>query len=163
MTIDRIEYLDYLSMTFPSNIAFILRAPPISYVSNIYYLPFTGIVWICSIALVILCTFVIALTLKYHLKYGKEKEDMKTYDFFLFAIASTCQMGTDLITKVYSARISMVSQFEDSIKLKTLIHFINFNYFSVCIFHCVTFHLYFIHCKYCGITSIFNKIDSNHI
>ncbi|XP_055308680.1 uncharacterized protein LOC129572693 [Sitodiplosis mosellana] len=65
MTADRIDYLDYLSMTIPSSIAFVLRSPPISYVSNIYYLPFTGVVWICSISLVILCTIIIAFVLKF--------------------------------------------------------------------------------------------------
>lgn len=34
MSIDRIPYLDYLSMTIPSKIAFILRSPPISYVKS---------------------------------------------------------------------------------------------------------------------------------
>lgn len=108
MTADRIDYLDYLSMTIPSSIAFVLRSPPISYVSNIYYLPFTGLVWICSISLVFLCTIVIASTLKFHLSAENEKENLKASDYFLFAVASACQMGTDIMTKVLSARISIV-------------------------------------------------------
>lgn len=108
MTIDRIDYLDYLSMTIPSTIAFVLRSPPISYVSNIYYLPFTGVVWICSISLVILCTLVIAFILKFSWSRDEGTEHLKSSDYFLFAIASSCQMGSDVLTKILSARISMV-------------------------------------------------------
>lgn len=109
LTADRIDYLDYLSMTIPSTIVFVLRSPPISYVSNIYYLPFTGIVWICTISLAILCTLIIALTLKFHLSTDDATENLNASDYFLFVIASACQMGTDLATEVLSARISMVS------------------------------------------------------
>lgn len=159
MTIDRIDYLDYLSMTIPSTIAFVLRSPPISYVSNIYYLPFTGTVWLCSIALVVLCTVVIALTLKFHLKSGKETEHLKMSDYFLFAVASACQMGTDIITKVLSTRISMVSPFTTLFFNSNAI--IILNYFAVFFLHCITLHLYIIHCKYSGIATIDDQINSN--
>lgn len=108
MTIDRIAYLDYLSMTVPTTIAFILRSPPISYVSNIYYLPFTGVVWMCSILLVILCTSFIAFILKLHWKHDETAQHLNVTDFILFAIASSCQMGSEIISKILSARISMV-------------------------------------------------------
>lgn len=97
-------------MQIPSTIGFIMRSPPISYVSNIYYLPFNGIVWMCSISMVILCTAVIAFTLKFHMNYDSARaENMTTSDFILFAIASTCQMGSTLLTNLLSARISIVS------------------------------------------------------
>lgn len=108
LTIERVGYLDYLSMTIPSAIAFILRAPPISYVSNIYYLPFTGVVWMCSISLVILCTSVIAITLKLHWAHDETARYLNLTDYILFAIASSCQMGSEIMSKILSARISMV-------------------------------------------------------
>lgn len=126
-------------MTIPSTIAFVLRSPPISYVSNIYYLPFTGVVWLCSIALVVLCTAVIALTLKFHLNLEKENEHLKTSDYFLFAIASACQMGTDILTKVLSARISMVGAFTIFFFLfKCIFHVVLFSSFSSSL-HCSSF------------------------
>lgn len=97
-------------MQIPGTIGFILRAPPISYVSNIYYLPFDGIVWICSISMIVLCTAVIAVTLKFHSERdtaGREK--MTTSDYILFSIAATCQMGSNLLTNLLSARVSIVS------------------------------------------------------
>lgn len=115
MTIDRLPILDYLSMEFPTRVVFILRSPPISYVSNIYYLPFSGVTWICSISLVVLCTIVVAMIL--HLKPDEKLQHMKASDYFLFAIASTCQMGPEILTKVLSARISIVSIFQKKSKL----------------------------------------------
>lgn len=109
MTPERVAYLEYLSMSFSSEFAFILRSPPISYVSNIYYLPFTGVVWICSILLVILCTLIVALTVKFHMYPDEGTEKMTASDYIIFAIASTCQMGSDYLTKVLSTRISMVN------------------------------------------------------
>lgn len=97
-------------MQIPGTIGFIMRAPPISYVSNIYYLPFDGIVWICSISMIILCTAVIAVTLKFHMERDTAgMENMTTSDFILFSIAATCQMGSNLLTNLLSARISIVS------------------------------------------------------
>lgn len=97
-------------MQIPASLGFILRSPPISYVSNIYYLPFTGIVWICSISMVILCTAVIIFTLKFHVEYDTaETGVMSTSDFVLFSIATTCQMGSNILTNLLSARISIVS------------------------------------------------------
>lgn len=96
-------------MEVPSYFAFILRPPPISYVSNIYYLPFTGLVWLCSISLVILCTIMIAFTLKLHIQRDEGVQNLTATDYFLFAIASTCQMGTNMMTTILSARISLVS------------------------------------------------------
>lgn len=110
LTIERVAYLDYLSMTVPSPIAFILRAPPISYVSNIYYLPFDGVVWVCSISLVILCTSVIAITLKLHWAHDETTRYLNITDYILFAIASSCQMGSEIMSNILSARISMVCQ-----------------------------------------------------
>lgn len=108
MTIDRVPYLEYLSMEVPSNFAFILRAPMLSYVSNIYFLTFDATVWVFSILLVILCTTVIALTFRIRSSTGEAPGQKTASDYILFAVESTCQMSTEILTKVISARISMV-------------------------------------------------------
>lgn len=109
MSIDRIDYVDYLTKTISVPIGFIFRSPPISYVSNIYYLPFSGTVWLCSIALVVSCTTIIALTIIFRISSDDDIKNINMSDYFLFAIASACQMGTEVMTKVLSTRISMVS------------------------------------------------------
>lgn len=190
ITSERISFLEYLSMQVESNIgihiktlvlfgcgiyylfvcrhlAFILRSPPISYVSNIYYLPFTGVVWICTILLVITCTFVIAVTLKLHWSHEEETENMTSSDFLLFAIASSCQMGSECLTKILSARISMVNYLQNLLAsndytnnicgvLECILSIL------VLLLHRNALHLHIIHGEYCGFITINNKIYSNN-
>lgn len=150
-------------MTIPSAIAFILRAPPISYVSNIYYLPFTGVVWMCSISLVILCTSVIAITFKLHWAHDGTARYLNLTDYILFAIASSCQMGSEIMSKILSARISMVCrrcEISDTITFLNCKCFVEI-LFSVCIFHCPHVHFHIVHRKYCCAITIDHKIYSN--
>lgn len=95
-------------MTIPTGFAFIMRAPPLSYVSNIYYLSFSNAVWICSILMIFLTTIVIALTFKVRASANEQNTELKFSDFFLLAIASLCQMGTERSAKKLSSKISMV-------------------------------------------------------
>lgn len=177
-SIDRIGIVEYLTMEIHGVGTFILRSPPISYVSNIYYLPFTVGVWACSISLVILCTAVIAITLKFHRQSGVDANNMKLSDYFLFAIASTCQMGANILTKVSSTRIAMViflyndksmtsiclnihCSFSISFYIRQTIFFI-LKSFSADFIHCLAFHLHFVYGKYCCITSVNIQIISNN-
>lgn len=111
MMADRVDYLDYLSAVPATAFMFIMRAPPMSYVSNIFVLTFTGIAWICVISLVIACTIFIALTIKFQATPDKNLDGLVASDFFLFAIASVCQMSSQISTKIVSARILMVSTY----------------------------------------------------
>lgn len=43
ITPDRLPFIDYLSCPIEVKLAFVLRDPPLTYVKNIYYLPFTGV------------------------------------------------------------------------------------------------------------------------
>lgn len=95
-------------MGIPSNYIFVLRPPSISFVSNIYYLPFTGLVWVCSIALVILSTIVIALTLTARSVPEERNKHLTIPDYFMFSIAAVCQMGPEIFSTFYSARIATV-------------------------------------------------------
>lgn len=108
ITSERVNLIDYLSMPVPTLMAFVIRPPPLSSVSNIYYLPFTEIVWICSIALFILCTTIIAFTLRADSKVQRENMALRFSDILLFAMASLCQMSSQFKPKLFSARISMV-------------------------------------------------------
>lgn len=105
MTEERVEYVEYLSMIIPTGPGFIFRAPPLSYVSNIYYLPFAGIVWICTIALVVLCTLLIYLTFR----CSKERDrHLILTDYLLYAVSTICQMGSQLTPKRSSGKLATV-------------------------------------------------------
>lgn len=51
-TIDRIDVIDYIAPSVPTFMKFIFRAPPLSYVSNVFTLPFDTYVWYSCFALV---------------------------------------------------------------------------------------------------------------
>lgn len=106
MTPERVDHIEFLSMINPTRGTFIFRAPPLSYISNIYYLPFAEIVWYCVIALVIISTFLIYLTFKI-----TKENSLNHSDYFLFAISTVCQMGSHLNPKRSSGKIAMVREF----------------------------------------------------
>lgn len=105
ITSDRIPFIEYLSVTLPVKFAFVFRAPPLSYVSNIYYLPFNTVVWICGIILVVVSTTIVYITYR----VSKENiEHLMASDFLLFTISTVCQMGSNMILKKSSGRIATV-------------------------------------------------------
>lgn len=106
---ERIPYLEYTSMSFPVEIGFIMRSPPLSYVANIYRLAFTDAVWICSTILCILATVIIALTFKIRSSIGEADNDLEFSDFFLIATAYLCQMGAEVTPNKFSSKLAMVS------------------------------------------------------
>lgn len=106
---ERIPYLEYTSMSFPVEIGFIMRSPPLSYVANIYRLAFTDAVWICSTFLCILATVIIALTFKIRSSIGEADNDLEFSDFFLIATAYLCQMGAEVSPNKFSSKVAMVS------------------------------------------------------
>lgn len=106
ITADRAPHIEYLSATILAKFAFVFRAPPLTNVENIYYLPFAGIVWICTIVLVVLSTMIIYITYR----FSKEKEEnLVSSDFLLFAVGTICQMGSDFIPTKMSGKIATVN------------------------------------------------------
>lgn len=104
---ERVPLVDYISMTTPTSLRFVFRSPPLSYTANIYYLPFSSTVWICSIFLVILCTIVVYITSGRVVSRGETFSSAS--DFALMAISTVCQMGSQLKTSRLPGRISTVS------------------------------------------------------
>lgn len=86
---------------------FVLRAPPLSYVSNIYYLPFANVVWLCSIALVFIGTAIVFCT--YKVKRKQNVSSGLTFsDPWMIAVDVVCGMEMELKAKYQSAKLSMV-------------------------------------------------------
>lgn len=112
-TAERVHLLDYISMTTSTFAAFVFRTPSLSYTSNIYYLPLSATVWVCSILLVILSTFVIYAAYKHSPNSNTSRnfhtDYMRISDFVLIALSTVCQMGSQLYPKRISGRISTVS------------------------------------------------------
>lgn len=108
MTPERVSVMEFISMPVKTQCSFVFRAPPLSYVSNIYYLPFAGIVWGCSILLVFIGATIIYST--YVLpESSRWRTTSAVSEVILLAAGTVTQMGTHVEPKKLSGRISTVS------------------------------------------------------
>lgn len=108
MVPDRIPQMDFISMIVDTKAKFVFRAPPLSYVSNIYYYPFVGIVWIASIVLLLLGSIIIYFT--YILPNDVERNHFRDAfsDIMLLAAGLVGQMGIHVNPRIISGQISTV-------------------------------------------------------
>nr|CAH7754869.1 unnamed protein product [Callosobruchus chinensis] len=67
-TYDRIDYVDFIPAWTPTFMKFIFRAPPLSYVTNIFTLPFETHVWYSSFLLCGIIFIVIYLIVSWEWK-----------------------------------------------------------------------------------------------
>lgn len=110
MVASRLNIMDFLSVTVDTRTEFVFRAPPLTYVSNIYYYPFAGIVWIVSICLLFGGSVVIYFTYAIP-KPDRENESSGFFsDVLLLAAGLVSQMGTHLNPLKISGQIAMVTK-----------------------------------------------------
>lgn len=65
-------------MTTPTRSKFVFRQPKLSYVTNVYTLPFDDYVWLSSIFMVIIVGFVLYITVKWEWRKAKyEKVEVR--------------------------------------------------------------------------------------
>lgn len=109
ITKERIGVHEYIAMVTPTKTKFIFRAPTLSFVTNIYYLPFQANVWFSLVALVIISCFVIHLTYRVsNIRCPGAELHLRPSDMFLFGISAICQMGIHREPKYASGKISTV-------------------------------------------------------
>lgn len=108
MVPSRLSQVDFISMIVDTRTKFVFRAPPLSYVSNIYYYPFVGIVWIASIVLLLLGAIVIYFT--YILPNDIERNHVRDAfsDIMLLAAGLVSQMGIHVNPRIISGQIASV-------------------------------------------------------
>lgn len=114
MTLERLEIVDFIADPTKTQIAFILRSPPLSYVRNVYTLPFDKFVWISAIALITLVAIIMYSIMNWewkrenrwktsiNLKSVKPKLD----DILMLQIGAICQQGSELVPKRIPGRIA---------------------------------------------------------
>lgn len=64
-TTDRIPVIDYLAMTSATKSKFVFRQPKLSYVTNIYKLPFHWTVWVSTVSLVVITSGFLYFAIKW--------------------------------------------------------------------------------------------------
>ncbi|XP_055699183.1 glutamate receptor 3-like [Phlebotomus papatasi] len=106
---ERVSIIEYLTLTVSTHGAFIFRPPPLSYVTNIFYLPFQGYVWLSCLALLILCTSIFFLTWQWNLKITENKqknEQLRISDAVLTAVGAVTQQGSEREPRMMSGKVS---------------------------------------------------------
>lgn len=64
------ETVDYIAMVGTTGVRFVFRQPPLSYVSNIFYLPFTARVWFAILICILGCSLFLYVTSKWEATMG---------------------------------------------------------------------------------------------
>lgn len=161
ITNERIPYVDYLALTVATRANFVFRAPPLTYVSNIYLLPFQANVWSGSFILVILSIVIILITYKLvQNKVAKQELDKANFtDVILIGVGAITQLGYSKEPRINSGRIAVVFIFIVSSCnlfleiLKLLLVFL---------IACNGILVYIVYCKYCGFAAINRKKYSHY-
>uniref|UniRef100_A0AAG5D5B7 Ionotropic glutamate receptor C-terminal domain-containing protein n=1 Tax=Anopheles atroparvus TaxID=41427 RepID=A0AAG5D5B7_ANOAO len=109
-TSDRITVIDYLSMTTPTVVNFVFRAPKLSFTDNVFVLPFQKSVWYCTISFIILAGVLLTVVLRTEQRYaiGSGSENAgpraRLSDALLNVFGTTCQQGSFIEPKTTSSR-----------------------------------------------------------
>lgn len=108
----RLNQMDFISMTVDTRMEFVFRAPSLTYVSNIYYYPFVGMVWIVTACLLFVGSVIIYFTYDQHMSTPNETQDFFS-DVLLLSAGLVGQMGTHLNPRATSGQIAMVILLEN--------------------------------------------------
>uniref|UniRef100_A0A336M018 CSON005455 protein n=1 Tax=Culicoides sonorensis TaxID=179676 RepID=A0A336M018_CULSO len=103
--IERLPVIDYLDTLTPFVGYFIFRAPSLSSVANIYFLPFSRMVWISFGVSAVICTVSIFILIKWEEKITTRESRSNFTDVVLLTTSAICQMGADIQTKFVSSRL----------------------------------------------------------
>lgn len=110
---ERVAMYEYIAMLTPTRIEFIFRAPPLSYVSNIYALPFSGTVWLASAGIVaVSCVCIYTAMCRQQAKGVRRvqsERSVRPSDVVLLGVGAICQMGSTLEARQLSGKVSTVS------------------------------------------------------
>lgn len=120
MLVDRIDIIDFIGATTPTYMKFIFRAPPLSYVTNVFTLPFETHVWYCCFGLVALAFIVVYVIVRWEWSdpyfRGKIQQTTDTIhpevtEVALMEIGAITQQGSDTLPKSTAGRIATLFTF----------------------------------------------------
>nr|APC94347.1 ionotropic receptor 1 [Pyrrhalta aenescens] len=123
-TIDRIDVIEYIAPSAPTYMKFIFKAPPLSYVSNVFTLPFDTDVWYSCFALVPLIFVTIYIIVKWEWKDPIFKEEIQEtnsnsivplrpglIDVLVMQLGAITQQGAESEPKSNAGRIATIFAF----------------------------------------------------
>ncbi|GLV44411.1 yellow-c [Carabus blaptoides fortunei] len=116
ITQERLDLIHYAGMTTPTKVRFVFRRPPLSYESNIFTLPFTRPLWICSFCFVMLAIVLLYYTVYWEWQYPdlEISETALKADFMevvMLAVGALSQQGTTHEPRSGAGKIIMIFTF----------------------------------------------------
>ncbi|KDR13328.1 hypothetical protein L798_12953 [Zootermopsis nevadensis] len=89
----RLSVVNFIAATTRTRSAFLFRPPPLSFVMNIFTLPFSRAVWLASVALIAVISFLLYSAFRWEYR---EKGAMNWTDVVLLSLGAVCQQGSTL-------------------------------------------------------------------
>ncbi|XP_021928351.1 glutamate receptor ionotropic, delta-2-like [Zootermopsis nevadensis] len=110
VTKNRLPFMTYIAGTTDSESGFLFRQPPLSFVANIFTLPFSRNVWLTSVGFITVAGFLLHGTINW------ENRQVTWSDMVLFAVGAVCQQGSTMEAKGLSGRIITIFLFTTEAK-----------------------------------------------
>ncbi|CAD7077218.1 unnamed protein product [Hermetia illucens] len=116
VTSDRIQYIEYIAMPSATRSKFVFHSPKLSYTNDVFLLPFNKFVWYCLVALFLLSVLALVGTVFAETQlldiqdFNSDASVLKPsfYDTFILVLAATCQQGSAVAPKSFTARVVMI-------------------------------------------------------
>ncbi|PSN49053.1 Ionotropic receptor 75k [Blattella germanica] len=124
ITKPRLGIVDFIAAPTPTRVEFIFRQPPLSFVQNIYTLPFSGLVWLCSFLLFTLMGILFYCALKWEFctkenESSSDKMQITWSDIVMSTVGAVCEQGTLMEGQRIPSRIILTFLFMTVIFLNT--------------------------------------------
>ncbi|XP_075981198.1 ionotropic receptor 75a-like isoform X1 [Anticarsia gemmatalis] len=105
-TQDRMKVVDYIAMVGSTAVRFVFREPPLSYISNIFALPFSGTVWLAILVCVLGCSVFLYIASKWEASMSMHplQLDGSWADILILIIGAVLQQGCTLEPRYAAGR-----------------------------------------------------------
>lgn len=110
-TRDRIPIVEYIAPTAKSFTRFIFRSLPLSYVKNVFTLPFDARVWFSCLLLVALASGILLVISRWEWRIGNTTVKPTFSDVLLLEVGAICQQGAEAEPRTPSGRIAALFVF----------------------------------------------------
>ncbi|KAJ9596018.1 hypothetical protein L9F63_012751 [Diploptera punctata] len=116
----RMPVLDYIAAPIKTREGFIFRAPPLSYMSNIFTLPFSTSVWLFSACMIAVIGCILYGAIKWEFLHSDTDQVEPSWsDVLLMSLGAVCQQGSWFEARGPSGRLTMLLLFTTVIFLYT--------------------------------------------
>ncbi|XP_069698811.1 uncharacterized protein [Periplaneta americana] len=111
ITRSRIPVMVFISPTTKTGCAFLFQRPPLSFMENIYTLPFSRSVWLASVALVAALCSLLYRALEWETRQEERPRDAGQGDMLLLGVGAVCQQSSQIEARRVPGRLVLLLLF----------------------------------------------------